>query len=486
MFAPGVEEALPFVVATLGTPTVVAEPTPQMLLVAAQEKPHEPIAVPRLPLPAHVRMIDLAGALASAGADNPTIALAEEAVRVTLAERMQARALLLPTLDAGTNLRSHQGTVVTGRGVVTDTDIRSLYWGAGADAKGTGTVAVPGVRLVSHLGDAYFAPKAAQRKVVQSQFAAAATRQYLLMEVGIRYLALVEAQARQQAYRQSLSEFEEIERLTAGFAKAKQGRQADADRAKSEAMLLRAEMERAAEAVETAAAEMARLLDWDPSMPLRSVEVVPPMLELVGKSHSLSALLDQAVSEHPEVVARAADVAFFEIRVRQEKLRPLLPVIAVGFSAGAYGGSGANTESRLGHFSARTDLDIAAIWSLPNAGVGNRALQNLARTGLESALIEHARTIDRIRREVTEAYALVETRRQEITFAGRRTETSQQAFTEELARAKNLKALPIELLRIANQLAEARQDLVRAITGFSQAQLQLYAALGNTPVVTAR
>ncbi|MBI3821210.1 MAG: TolC family protein [Planctomycetes bacterium] len=448
---------------------------------AAKLDPPQAPPAPPVEEPSNAQAIDLATALARAGADNPTIALAEEAVRFGLAERMQARALLFPTLDVGANLRVHRGNFLNGRGAVTDVDIQSLYWGFGADAKGAGTLAVPGLRVVSHLADAWYAPQAAQYRVIQTRLDSAAARQYLLMEVGIRYLALVEAQARRQAYRQSLEEFGAIEKLTAGHAKAEQGRESDAQRARAEAMLLRAEAQRAEEAIGVAAAELARLLVWDPSLPLRGADAVPPLLEFVHRDVPLTQLLEQALANHPEIAASDAAVAYHETLWRQEKMRPFLPLIAVGFSAGEFGGSGPGTTSRLAVFNARTDLDVVAVWSLPNLGAGSRAVQNIARTGVDAAQIERAAVFDRIRREVVEAHALVEARRQDIALAQKRIESSQRAYNQELVRAKNLQALPIEVLKSANQLADARQDLVRAMVGFSQAQLQLHAALGNAP-----
>ncbi len=466
--------------AVFGTPTTVSDESPLLVQVAGEKKSSEPEQsgqAPEVP----VQIIDLPTALARAGADNPTIALADEAIRASLAEQMQARTLLLPTLDVGTNLRLHRGNFLSGRGVITDVNIQSLYWGFGADAKGGGTLAVPGLRVVSHLADAWYAPQAAQQRVVQSRFDASATRSYLLMEVGIRYLALVEAQARHEAYRQSLQDLGEIERLTANFAKAKEGRDADAQRARTEALLLRAESQRAEEAIGVAAAELARLLDADPALPLRGAERVPPVLELVDRNESLPHLLDQALANHPEIVARGADVGYQEIRVRQERIRPYLPLVAVGFSAGQFGGSGPDTTSRLGSFSPRTDLDVVAIWSLQGFGLGNRAVQQVAQSNLETAQIDYARLLDRVRREVVEAHTLVSTRRQEMELIRKRVESSQSAYTQDLIRARNNQGRPIEVLISANQLSAARQDLVRAMIGYSQAQLQLRGALGTAP-----
>ena len=467
--------------ATFGQPSVVLEELSTVQQVVARQDAPPPHPRPLSPggERGEGQFIDLTTALQRAGFENPTLALAEEAVRARLVEQTLVRGLLFPTLNAGMNLRVHHDAFLTGRGVAADVNLQSLYWGMGADAKGGGTVAVPGLRLVGHLADAFYAPQAVQQKVVQSQFDASSTRLYVLMDVGIRYLALVEAHASLEAYRQSLKDFEEIERLTLNFAQKGQGRDADAQRAKAETLLLRAEAQRAEEAIGTAGAELARLLDLDPAITLRPVDPMPSLLELVAREMSLRQLLDQALTNHPEIVARSADVAYQEIRMRQERARPFLPVIAVGFSAGEFGGSGPDTKSRLGHFVPRTDLDIVAVWSLQNLGQGNRAIQKLTRAEWESAQIEQTRVLDRIRREVVEGFTRTETYRAEILLARKRVETSQRAYTQDLTRARNGQGRPLEVLSSASQLSAARQSLIRAMIGYSQAQLQLYAALGN-------
>lgn len=443
----------------------------RVVRAAAQESVIEPNTQP----------IDLATALSLAGAGNPTIALAEEAVRARRAEHLQARALLFPTLQAGGNVRVHRGNLLTSRGLVADRDIQSLYYGFGADTRGAGTVAVPGVRVVSHLADAYYAPQAARERVIASRFDADNTNNYILMEVGVRYLELVEAEARRTAYQQSLKEVAEVERLTANFAKAGQGRDSDAQRARAEAFLLRGDIERMHEEVAVAAAELARLLDLDPSDRLRPVDPAPPILEMVDRDAPLSALLDEALRAHPEIVARAADVNFQAIRLRQERVRPLLPLVAIGFSAGEFGGGNQSTAPGLRDFSDRIDLDVVAVWSLQNLGMGNRAVQNVARTNVEMAYLEQQRVIERVRNEVAEAHAFLQARNQEMAIARKRVEIAQRAYTQDLRRIQNLQGLPLEVLASANQLAAARQDLVRAIIGYSQAQLRLHAALGQAP-----
>ncbi|GEM_PF-4779794 len=131
--------------------------------------------------------MDLQKALGLADAENPTIALAQEAVQASLAVRTQARALLLPTLDAGMNFNSHEGNLESGRGIVRDANRQALYVGAGAAAIGGGTVGFPGVRLTAHLGDAIYEPRATEQLVTGRRFDALATSNSVLLEVAERY-----------------------------------------------------------------------------------------------------------------------------------------------------------------------------------------------------------------------------------------------------------------------------------------------------------
>src|SRR5262249_53538667 len=112
--------------------------------------------------------IDLPTALALAGADSPTIALAREAVRTRRAELTSARAQLLPSAHAGADFNLHRGNLQSSRGQIIDVDRQSAYVGAGAAAVGAGTVGVPGVRLVGHLADALFEPLAARQRIAEA------------------------------------------------------------------------------------------------------------------------------------------------------------------------------------------------------------------------------------------------------------------------------------------------------------------------------
>jgi outer membrane protein TolC len=483
--------------------TVRARPAEQVEVVHARPKllpPREPVAevdlLPRatahaqeqplfmpqvLPAGSGSQTIGLDMALAMAGADNPTVALALEAVTASQAQLLQAQALLLPTVNAGASFNWHEGKLQSVHGIIRNLDRSSVYAGAGAAAVGAGTVGVPGVRVFVHLGDAFLEPAAARRHVAGRQLDAQATRNSVLLEVATTWFALAGASARLGANRQSEAEFTEIARLTTVQAEAGQGKKADADRARTELLLVQAMGQQIEGEVAVAAADLARLLSVDPSVPLLAPPGPLPFLELNSPAESLESLIQIAIANRPEVAARGADVAVAQTRVRQEAIRPFVPILSAGYSAGGFGGGGNQVDPSFAPLRGRTDFDVSAVWTLQNFGLGNLALTRQRQAQLGEAGAERARVIDQVRAEVAEAHALVEARRHEMEVARRRMETSQRGLSADLTLAKNLGVLPIALLDSAGQLNHARQDFVLALAGFSQAQLQLFVALGQPP-----
>ncbi len=428
--------------------------------------------------------IDLATAQRRADLENPTIGLAEEAVRARLAEELQARVLLLPHLNMGGNLHLHRGNLQLTSGAIRAADNQSLYGGFGADAKAGGTAVIPGVHLLSPLADAVFAPQIASRRVAEASFDAVAVRHLIEQNVGEAYVALVGVRARLAALQESNKQVREIVRLTENFAKTGQGRDADAQRALAEAELLRAEIEAVAQEEQNVAAiELARLLSVAPFPALQPLESTPALLELIDPQTPLEELLAIAVAQHPGLPARDAAIAVQAARLRQERVRPWLPTISVGFSAGEFGGGSLHSEPHLGNFQGRTDFDVIAWWTIRNLGAGNLALRNQARAQLTQAESERVIVLDRIRREVVESYSLLHARRAEMSLAQKRIDAAARAYEEDLRRAQNLQGRIIEVLNSYQLLKTARQELIGAMVDYSRAQLRLATAIGRAPVV---
>jgi outer membrane protein TolC len=428
------------------------------------------------------QLVDFFAALQLAEGQNPNIGLSRQAIQEALAQQLQARSMMLPSLRAGGNYRDHQGVLQTSSGKMIDVNSSSLYLGNGALTEAAGTTVIPGVQVFGHLGDGIYEPLAARQLVAGRNFQAQATSNKVLLDVAGRFLDLVRAEAELQALRLTEKDMDQAVQITRAFANAKEGREADANRAQTAALLLHSQEVQVEEKLLTASAELARVLSLDPAIRLRAPAQPASLLELVDARQDLEGLLGLAQAARPELAALRAEIARKQIQVRQERIRPFLPTVSLGFSAGSFGG-GPNPS--FGKFNNRTDVDLIAYWTLQNMGVGNWALQKERRSEQDQMTLERERMLNLIGREVADARALVLSRWEDIDIARSRLAVAERAFQEDLRRIKGNVGLPIELLNSLNRLASARVDFVRVFQEYNLAQMQLFVAIGQSPLAAS-
>ena len=456
---------------------------------AEESKAYQPSAAappltdftPVLPPPVKESPINLETALSLAGVENPQIALAQEIVRENLALQLRAQVLLLPSVTAGGNYHLHNGLLQTSFGLMRQVDSQSLYNGLGSRTVAAETLAFPGIRLFAQITDAIFAPRAARQDVVNSQYEAAATRNNVLLDVATAYLALLGAEGRLAVIRQSENDFREVVRLTDAYAKAGQGREGDANRARTDALRLHIQEQGAEEQLAVASADLSRLLHLDPSKRLFIVDGPIQVVQLVDPHLGLEQLVEIALHNRPEIGASNAAIAAAQIRYRQERARPLLPMLSVGYSNGWFGGGSNESHPSFGRNAGRGDFDVFAVWTLQNIGLGNLATQKQRRAQIGEAQAMLGEVLNQVRREVAEAYSRSAARRREVTVAQRQVESALTGLGRDLVRIRGGQGLPIEVLNSANLLVRSRQELLGAIIGYDQAQFQLFVALGQPP-----
>jgi outer membrane protein TolC len=447
-----------------------------------QKPPSAAAPVPSsIPPSAPVRPIDLVTALAQAGVDNPTIELAQEQVREALGRQTAAQALLLPSLALGGNLRIHRGDLQTGTGTILDVNSQSLFLGNGALAVGAGTVAIPGVRLYAHLGDAILEPQAATQRLGARSADAEATRNSILLRVATAYLELVGAEAKVAALQAGVAELGEIVRLTQAYAKSGEGRQSDADRATTNAQFLIRQLQDAEGEAVAASARLTGLLSLDPTVRLTTPPGPLVPIRLIDENCDLALLVQYALEARPERAARAADLAEAHTRVQQEHLRPWLPTLSVGFSAGGFGGGSDLVDPRFGKFNGRTDFDAYAVWTIQNFGFGNAALTRTMRARTGQVLAVYQQTETDIREEVAEALASARTAGVQVELARQELARAREGVLEELKRTRSGIGRPLEALDSFRQWNDARLELVRTVTVYNIAQFRLWTAVGLPP-----
>ncbi len=327
--------------------------------------------------------------------------------------------MLLPSFNIGTNYHSHTGDLQRSSGAILSLDQKSLYFGGGAGAIGTGPPGIPAVQIYSPLTNAIFEPLAARQQVESSRFSAAAASSNTLLEVSQLHFELLAATAELGARRQSASQEGELVRLTRAYANAQQGRDADAERAATELALLEIEVQHAEEETAVASARLARRLHLDQAVRLRPTAAGVETVTIVDPASPLVTLIQTAIRWRPEIAARATALEAATIRKQEEQFRPLLPTLYLGFSGGAFGGGSNLTGPELAHFGGRTDFDVMAAWTLLNLGAGNHSLVNQRRAEAGQAAAEQSRAIALVRSEVASAYADVLAARQQVEITSR-------------------------------------------------------------------
>ena len=457
---------------------------------SADDTPKQKPQLEAQPLPPsllapQVEPIDLPCALQLAGVRNPEIMLARERVLEAVAIHQLAAAQFLPTINAGTNVDLHNGNLQQSTGNILKVNRGALYVGLGANAVGAGTVNIPGVVWNLNTSDVLFSALASRQVVRQRQFASKAVENDVLLRVAGAYLALLRAEGRQAVAIQTRTETAEVARITGNYAKAGQGRQADADRAATELEQRNADIADAENEVLAASARLAELLSLDTSVRLHVTDAWAMPAGLVPEPIPLPELIAIALTQRPELGEQQAAIREALLLLRGAKLLPFSPNLLVGYSAGDFGG-GSNIVAaaggpRFGNFNNRQDYDAVVYWSVHNLGVGNLAQIRLAQSRLRASQWREVEVLDRVRAEVARAHARTHARFAQIESTEKAVQASGNAFQQDLLRTRNHEGLPIEVLDSLRLLGRSRQQYLDAIIEYNLAQFELYVALGQPP-----
>jgi outer membrane protein TolC len=427
--------------------------------------------------------IDLPTALRLAGANNLQIAMAVERVREAQARMNAASALWIPSFNAGLIYNKHDGKIQDTRGDVVDVSRNALFVGGGpviGMSPLNGASNGPARLFVDlSLADVLFEPLAVRQVVAAADANQVATFNDTLLEVSYAYVALVRAQAQTAIAEEAVKNAETLARITADFSRAGAGLEADAQRARAELGGRRRALAATREDVGVASAELARLVRLDPSVTLLPAEDQPVPVSLVGEHEPLRALIEMAMTSRPELDRNEALVEETWLRLKAEQLRPWIPNLYAGVSAGGFGGG---RGSFMGNFGDRSDFDAAAIWQLQNLGFGNAARQRRQGSLHRQAHLAAEQIRDIIAADVARAYHRVQARRQQIDAAGPQVTAAAKALQLNFDGIRGAELRPIEAQQAIGALATARGQYIDAVLDYNRAQLELLRALGQPPM----
>jgi outer membrane protein TolC len=429
----------------------------------------------------HAVPISLPAALQLAGVNPLDIAAANVEVKQGLAVLLQAKVLWIPNLNAGVDYFRHDGiqqNLFTGDPFRKDR--QSFFVGGG-----------PTLNVA--LTDAIYEPLA-QRRVVNARVASVQTaRNDVLLAVSRAYFTLQDARGRLVGVEATIVRAQRLVDLAVGLAPALIA-PLEISRAKAELQSLKQTREVAIRDWMVASAAVAEILLLEPETLLEPVEPPFGQVTLIPGDQTAAELVPIAIANRPEIASQRELLAAANQRLQQEKKRPFLPslyilsnstttgLLAAGnLSVGPNGSMSANGPA--------ANFEIAAVWQLQNAGIGNIGRIRQRRAEQDLASIEVTRVLFRVRAEVQQGLARLQTARARVpqTEEGLRQaiESADKNFiglrqtTRPAGELLRLVVRPQEVVAALIALNVAFEQYSAAVNEFNAAQFDLYRALGQ-------
>jgi len=422
--------------------------------------------------------INLATALRLSNARPLVIALAETAVQQAAALYQGTKVVWLPDLNAGLEYYRHSGADQTTDGTV-------IFDAKNAFAAGGGATLVFGVT------DAIFLPLAARQVLAARQWDVQSARNEALLTVAVAYFDVEQARGNLAAARDAVAKGEDLRKRIASLARGLVA-EIEVDRARTTLADLQQQVEAARAAWRVASARLTRVLRLNPGSVVVPLE--PPHLQitLVAPGYAVDDLIPIGLMNRPELASQRALVQATLYRLRQEKLRPLLPSAVLEGATGpggAFNGVifGGGRNDGVETWGGRFDVGMGLVWTLKNFGLGNRALVRERSAEQQAAVIQLFDIQDRVAQEVVQAEAELEAAAAQVGEAA--SEVKEAVFTYQ----GNVKGLgqprpagdllqliirPQEAVAALEALIRAYKNYYSAVNGYNRAEFRLYYALG--------
>ncbi len=306
-----------------------------------------------------------------------------------------------------------------------------------------------------------------------------------MLGVAEAYFDLQEAAGRLAISREAAANAETLAALTATYARSGAGLDADYRRSITERDRQRKNVEADVGQLEIASAELIRRIRIDPRIVVAPIEPPEAVIRLVADDCPIDDLISTGLKNRPELAeAQAPSVQATLTRLKQAKLRPFIPSLALRYSGGGFGGG---INGFFGNFAGRSDADVNLYWEVQNLGFADRAIARGRAAQQRASFLELMKLQDRVASEVVKSdKALIASSRQ-MEQAGRALPEAISSLTLNLTNIRRGAGLPgatrpIEVLQPIQALAQARSDYLTAVLAYNRSQFRLFHALGRPPI----
>ncbi len=405
---------------------------------------------------------------------------AKAAEIVAAAQLLKANVLWLPNIYAGIDYFRHDGLYPSSQGAPVFNNRAALTMG-------------PGVSAIFATTDAIYEPLAARQLLRARQMGVQAAKNDALMDVAVTYFNVQQARGRMAGAMDTVARAKELLRRVTVLSKDLVA-PIESDRARTILAEQEEVLVKAKEDWQVAAADLARLLRLNPAARITPTEPPHMALFLIAPSQEVDSLIPLGLTNRPELAASQAIVQATLTRLKQERMRPLIPSLVLQGNSGANGNSspligGSAAAGNIGdiQWGSRFDVNAVALWELKNFGAGNRALIREREGQRLQANVELFMTQDRVAAEVAQAHAQLRSGKERVRIAdgGLREalinyEGNLKGMSE-TTRFGDLLVLinrPQEVVASLQQLDTAYQAYFKSVQDYNRAQFRLFRAMG--------
>jgi outer membrane protein TolC len=441
-----------------------------------------------------IQPIDLVSALRLAGARDLDIATARQQVLQALGALDEARGLWLPSLFTGPTFYRLDGQVQAINGQVQTVSRNSLFFGTTASLANSFPAAPPGSGFpplntlsgVLRISDALYGTRAARREIAANEAGVRVATNNALLAVSEAYFDLQLAAGSLAIAREAAGNAEVLAKITGTYARSGAGLEADYRRILTELRTRRGAIRATVGHLEVASANLVRPLLLDPHVVIAPVEPAETVIRLVPDDIPIDDLICQGWQSRPELARARELLEAAALRLKQAKLRPFAPSLALTYSGGGFGGG---PNSFFGNFNTRGDLAASLFWELRGLGLSDYGVYRTAKAQRQTADLELLRVSAQVANDVVAAFKAraaatgwMEEARLSVTEA-------MESLRLNLTIIRSGAGLPgatrpIEVLQPIQALAQARGDYLNAVLAYNRAQFRLLRAIGQPPLVT--
>jgi hypothetical protein len=267
----------------------------------------------------------------------------------------------------------------------------------------------------------------------------------------------------------------------------------EVDRARNLLAFLEQQSVSARENWRVASADLTMVLRLDPRAVVEPLENDHLQITIIDSARPLDELIPIGLRNRPELAAHQAEINAGQVRIRQEKMRPMLPsVLLTGFQTP--GGMapqasifGTGHGGKMNNWSFRDDVSAQLIWQWDSFGFGNAALIKKRRGEQSQAITKLMRAQDTVAAEVNQAQAEVQSAAARVAQAERSLRTGLVTYhrnfegigqTKRFDNVLELVYRPQEVVYALKLLHLAFNEYFNTVADYNTAQFKLFHALG--------